>query len=93
MGYGGVSWDMVVTLAKDGDNILNPHIKWSDDNEKVTVGRLTVKEAFTESEGSCSTMNFDPLVLSAGFAPSEDPMLAVRSAIYAVGLGRRLSEQ
>lgn len=89
----GVSWDMVLTLAKPSDDILNPHIKWSDDNKSMTVARLTVKQATPESEGSCATMNFDPLAISKGFAPSEDPMLAARSAIYAVGLGRRLSEQ
>ncbi|GLT16378.1 catalase-related peroxidase [Vibrio zhanjiangensis] len=90
---GGVSWDMVLTLASQGDDILNPHVKWSDDNKSMTVARLTVNKVMTESEGTCANMNFDPLAISKGFAPSEDPMLAARSAIYAVGLGRRLSEQ
>ncbi|WP_341662400.1 catalase [Vibrio sp.] len=90
---GGVSWDMVLTLANQDDDILNPHIKWSDDNEKITVAKLTVNKAVAESEGTCANMNFDPMAISQGFAPSEDPMLAARSAVYAVGLGRRLSEQ
>lgn len=90
---GGVSWDMVLTIANESDDILNPHIKWSKDNQSMTVARLSVSKVTSENEGTCANMNFDPLVVSQGFAPSEDPMLAARSSIYAVGLGRRLSEQ
>ncbi|TWD40946.1 catalase [Vibrio crassostreae] len=90
---GGVSWDMVLTIANESDDILNPHIMWGKDNQSMTVARLSVNKVTTENEGTCANMNFDPLVISQGFAPSEDPMLAARSSIYAVGLGRRLSEQ
>jgi catalase len=34
---------------------------------------------------------FDPMVLPQGIQPSDDPMLRVRSAAYAVSLSRRLA--
>jgi hypothetical protein len=39
------------------------------------------------------SVNFDPLVLSKGFESSAAPMLAARSAIYALGLSKRLSQK
>ncbi len=90
---GEVSWDMVITFAAEGDDILNPHIKWSEENKKLVAAKLRVTAAFPEGQGNCDTMNFDPLVLSKGFKASEDPMLQARSSIYALGFGRRLSEK
>ncbi len=90
---GTVAWDMVVSLAADGDDILNPAIKWSDDNTKIIAAKLKVTSAVRETDGVCEEMNFDPLLLSDGFEPSEDPMLQARSDLYALGVARRLSEK
>ena len=39
--------------------------------------------------GACEAMMFDPLVLPEGIEPSDDPVLRVRSAAYAVSHSRR----
>lgn len=93
MKIGPVTWDMVITLAAEGDDILNPAIKWSDSNSKIVAATLKVTSAVPESDGVCDEMNFDPTLVSDGFEPSEDPMLQARSAIYALGVGRRTSEK
>ena len=90
---GEVTWDMVVSFAVDGDDVLNPAIRWSDDNPQIVAAKLKVTSAVREADGTCDEMNFDPTVLSAGFEPSEDPMLQARAEIYALGVGRRLSEK
>ncbi|MEM7290752.1 MAG: catalase [Pseudomonadota bacterium] len=90
---GAVTWDMVVSIAEDGDDILNPAIKWSDSNTKIVAASLKVTSAVRESDGVCDEMNFDPTLLSEGFEPSEDPMLQARSDIYALGVGRRTAEK
>lgn len=90
---GEVAWDMVVSLAQNGDDILDPAIRWSDDNPKITAAKLIVTSAVREADGVCDEMNFDPTLLTDGVEPSEDPMLAVRASIYASGIGRRLSEK
>lgn len=44
----------------------------------------------TGAGGLCQDIAFDPLVLPPGIEPSADPVLAARSAPYAVSLSRRL---
>jgi catalase len=41
----------------------------------------------------CETINYDPLVMADGIAPSNDPVLRFRSPAYAVSFGKRLSGQ
>jgi catalase len=90
---GLVEWNMVVSFAKESDDILNPSIKWSEDNKEIVAGKLRVTQASSETEGSCGDVNFDPTVLSEGFEMSADPMLQARAAVYAAGIGRRLGEK
>ncbi|MCK0069653.1 hypothetical protein [Kordiimonas laminariae] len=90
---GKVVWDMLISFASEGDDILNPAIKWSDDNTKILAAKLKVTNVMQEEDGTCDRMNFDPTLVTEGFDASEDPMLRVRSAIYAVGAERRLSEK
>ena len=42
---------------------------------------------------ACEPINFDPLVMAAGIAPTKDPVLQFRSPAYAVSFGKRLSGQ
>ncbi len=90
---GTVSWDMVVTLANPGDPVADPSAQWTGDHTEIVAARFTANAAMSEEDGQCDAINFDPTVLSNGFEPSEDPMLQVRSMIYAHGVGKRLSEK
>jgi len=90
---GQVAWDMVITIANPQDDILNPAKMWEGDHKTIVAAKLVVTDAQRETDGDCDEMNFDPLVLSDGFEPSEDQMLEARSAIYALGAGTRLSEK
>lgn len=89
---GEVAWDMIVRIAKPGDDILNPASLWEGDHLQITAAKLVVEAALHEEDSTCGEMNFDPLLLSDGFEPTEDPMLEARSAVYAIGVSRRLSE-
>lgn len=89
----GVAWDMVVTLANPDDPVADPSAQWTGDHKEIVAARFTVNRAMAESKGRCDELNFDPTVLTDGFEPSEDPMLEVRSMIYALGVGKRLSEK
>jgi catalase len=46
----------------------------------------------TEAAGNARDVNFDPLVLPDGIAPSDDPLLSARSAVYARSFNRRAAE-
>ncbi|MDD1783118.1 catalase [Enterovibrio sp. ZSDZ35] len=90
---GEVSWDMTAILANSEDDINNAAVQWTGEHKTVTPTRLVIERISPESEGRCDTIVFDPLVLAKGLAPSDDPILLIRSPVYAVGAGRRLSEK
>jgi catalase len=46
----------------------------------------------SDDTSPATDLNFDPLVLPAGMAPSDDPLLSARSAIYSRSFTRRAGE-
>ncbi|HZW18811.1 MAG TPA: catalase family peroxidase [Luteimonas sp.] len=85
-------WHLLVTLAEPGDRTDNATVQWPEDREQVDVGTLVIEQALAEPAGPCRDVTFDPLVLPAGIAASDDPLLAARSAVYAASLRRRSGE-
>ena len=88
-----ISWDMIITIANDDDVIDNAAIAWQGHHQKLVAARLVVDSISSEKDGKCDLINFDPLVLSAGFEPSADPLLQARRSAYAASFGRRVSEK
>lgn len=84
-------WDMIVTLGKPGDNQDNPTIAWPEDREHFKAGTLTITRAMPQAGAECEKINFDPLVMADGIAPTNDPILLFRSPAYAISFGKRLS--
>lgn len=89
----GIEWDMVITIANEGDQVNDASIAWAGPHKKINAARLVVGSIVKEADGRCDRINFDPLVISSGFEPSEDPLLLARRNAYAVSFGRRLSEK
>ncbi len=88
---GAVQWDMIVTLGKPGDPQDNPTLPWPDDREHFKAGTLTISKARPQAGAECEKINFDPLVMADGIAPTNDPVLLFRSPAYAISFGKRLS--
>lgn len=94
VGKGPAIWDMVVYVGEPGDPTDNPTLAWPEDRKHFTAGTLTVKEATPQKKGmACEPINFDPLIMADGIAPTDDPILRFRSPAYAVSFGKRLSGQ
>jgi catalase len=91
IGHGPVKWRLVATLAQPGDPNRAAEV-WPADRPRVVMGELTIDHGESEATGNCQDINFDPLVLPPGIAPSDDPIPFARSAIYAVSFRRRASE-
>ncbi|MBL6750452.1 MAG: catalase family peroxidase [Nevskia sp.] len=89
---GPLRWHLVITLASAGDPVDNATVQWPEDREKVDAGTLAVDRVVAEDEGPCRDLNFDPLILPAGIGPSDDPLLAARSAVYSASFTRRAGE-
>jgi catalase len=86
---GPVRWDMVLTLAEAGDAVDNPSQEWPAGRMQVVAGTLEVSAAGPQATGECRDINFDPLQLPRGIAPSNDPVLLARSTAYAESFNRR----
>ncbi|MGB7727205.1 MAG: catalase family peroxidase [Candidatus Acidiferrum sp.] len=87
-----LQWHLVMTVAQPGDPTDNATIQWPEGREQVDVGTLTLDSVESEETSPARDINFDPLVLPAGMAPSHDPLLSARSAIYSQSFTRRAGE-
>lgn len=89
---GKVAFNFNLQLAQPGDTIDNPTIPLPEGRKKVTLGTLKLTSVSEDAGGACLNITYNPMVLPKGVEASADPMLAARTAPYAVGLGRRLTE-
>ncbi|MFX0579009.1 catalase family peroxidase [Nocardia nepalensis] len=88
-----VRWKLVVVVGIPGEDQTHDATKpWPNDRRQVVVGTVVIDEVRTETADNVQDVNFDPLVLPKGIAPSDDPLLQARSAAYAESYRRRAGE-
>jgi catalase len=87
---GPVRWDMMVTIGEPGDPQDDPTLTWPKDRKEVKAGTLTISSAMPQQGADCEKINYDPLVMSDGIAPTDDPVLLFRSPSYAASYVLRL---
>ena len=88
-----LQWHLMITVGQPGDVTDDASIPWPDGREQVDVGTLTLDHVESEETSPARDINFDPLVLPAGMAPSNDPLLSARSAVYSQSFTRRAGEK
>ena len=87
-------WDMIVYVGEPGDPQDNPTLAWPETRKHFVAGTLSITQAAPQQKGvACEPINFDPLVMADGIAPTNDPILLFRSPAYGVSFGKRLSGQ
>jgi len=87
-----LQWHLIVTIGRSGDATDDASRSWPAEREKVDVGTLTLESVESDDTSVVRDIVFDPLVLPAGIAPSDDPLLSARSAVYSESYTRRTSE-
>ena len=90
---GPLRYHLVVTVGESSDPTGDATLPWPSGREQVDAGTLTLDHAEAEGPGNCRDINYDPLVLPDGIAPSDDPLLSARSAAYSVSFTRRAGEE
>lgn len=90
---GAIKWDMIVTLGEPGDTQDNPTISWPTSRKQIKAGTLSITKAMPQKGADCEKINYDPLVMGKGIAPTNDPILLFRSPAYAVSFAKRLNGQ
>lgn len=91
VGSAPVRWDMIVIVGQAGDPEDDPTLAWPEGRRRFKAGTLTVTAAMAQKGAECEAINYDPLVMADGMAPTDDPVLRFRSPAYAVSAGKRLS--
>jgi catalase len=87
-----IRWRLIAVVGKPGDPTNDPTIGWPADREQVDVGTLTLDRVEAEELSAATDIIFDPLMLPAGIAPSDDPVLRVRSPVYVQSYTRQTVE-
>jgi catalase len=85
-------WHLIVIVGKPGDPTNDATLAWPPGRERVDVGTLTLERVESDDTSPARDINFDPLVLPTGIAPSDDPLLSARSAVYSQSYTRRAGE-
>jgi catalase len=85
-------WHLIVIVGQPGDPTDDATIAWPQKRETVNVGTLTLDRIESDDTSAARDINFDPLVLPTGIAPSDDPLLSARSAVYSQSYTRRAGE-
>ena len=93
---GPVKWDMWVTVRRtrypgDPETVLT--VLWPAGRKEFKAGTLTFTGATPQEGAECKNINYDPLVISHGITPTDDPVLLFRSPSYAVSFVKRLQGQ
>ncbi|WP_321946288.1 catalase family peroxidase [Paraburkholderia sp. J10-1] len=90
---GPLRWHLVLTVAAPGDPTNDATQGWPADRQQIDAGTLVLQSAEPQANGMCRDVNYDPTILPNGLKPSDDPLLAARSAAYSVSFNRRTHEE
>jgi catalase len=88
-----LQWNLIVIVGQPGDPTNDATMAWPVGREQVNLGTLTLDRVESDDTSAARDINFDPLVLPDGIAPSDDPLLSARSAVYSQSYTRRAGEQ
>jgi catalase len=90
VGRGPANWDMIVTIGETGDPETNPTLLWPKNRREIKAGTLTLTSATPSNLAGSNEINFDPLIMTDGILPTDDPVLLFRSPSYATSHTRRI---
>ncbi len=86
---GPAKFRLVVQLAAEGDPVNDATAVWPDGRPTVELGTLYITHPVANNDAAQRALAYDPLRLVDGIEASDDPILEVRSAAYAVSRRRR----
>lgn len=84
-----IRYHVLAQLAADDDQTTDPSTAWPADREWADLGviEMTDKDETREKDGD--VLIHDPMRLVDGIEPSDDPILHIRSYVYAESVHRR----
>jgi catalase len=85
---GPIEFRLLVQLAQAGDVVNDATIHWPADRVLLEMGTISLTKPISDNAAQQKQIIFDPIPRVDGIAPSADPLLELRAAIYLLS-GRR----
>jgi catalase len=85
---GPVRFDFRVQIAAPNDSTVDPSAPWQS-TQFVTVGTLEITGLDTDRERGEDIVVFDPMRVTDGIEPSDDPVLRFRTLAYSASVKLR----
>ena len=84
-----VTFRLLLQLPNPGDPTNDASIVWPDDRRTIELGTITITTVDPNSNAAQKALAFDPTRLTDGIELSDDPLPALRSAVYRLSRIRR----
>jgi catalase len=86
---GPIRYRLLVQLANPGDPTNDGSIVWPNDRKRVELGTITLAAVAPNNDELQKSLTFNPIYLTDGIQLSDDPFIALRSAVYALSVRHR----
>lgn len=88
-----VKFRLLLQLADPTDATNNASAVWPESRRKVELGVISITSLVPDNAGAESDLAFDPTRLADGIELSDDPLLTLRSRVYAISAAPRRRRQ
>ncbi len=86
---GPVQFRLYVQLANPGDPTNDASVVWPDDRKRVELGTISVTGVAPNNDDLERSLTYNPIFLTDGIELSDDPLVPLRSAVYALSVQHR----
>ena len=86
---GPVVFVLYAQLPNAGDQTNDGSIVWPADRKRVPLGTIRLTKVEPNQEELQRSLTFNPTFLTAGIELSDDPLVPLRSAVYALSVAHR----
>jgi catalase len=86
---GPAQFHLYAQLANAGDPTNDGSVPWPDDRKRVLLGTIRLTKVEPNQDELQRSLAFNPTFLTAGIELSDDPLVPLRSAVYALSVAHR----
>jgi len=86
---GPVQFRLFAQLPNQGDPTKDGSIVWPADRKRILLGTIHLTQVEPNQEELQRSLAFNPIFLTNGIELSDDPLVSLRSAVYALSVAHR----
>ncbi|HVH69239.1 MAG TPA: catalase family peroxidase [Gemmatimonadales bacterium] len=86
---GPIEFTLYVQLANAGDPTNDGSVVWPDDRKRIELGTINLTTVAPNNDELQRSLTFNPVYITSGIELSDDPLVPLRSAVYALSVAHR----